>query len=234
MSSRKIVESFNCAVEGIIEAIRTESHMRFHLYITILVLMFSLFLDLTKLEIGLISIAISFVWITELINTAVEAVVDIYVKEFHELAKVAKDTAAGAVFVAAINSIIIGYLVLYNHFESFSNSILYRLKVSKVHTAVFSIILIVVIVIGLKAYFRKGKPFTGGMPSGHSAVAFSIWVSIIFLSDKIIIILLGLLMALLVSQTRIKSGVHSFKEVIVGAIVGGGVTFLIFVLLRSF
>ena len=225
---RKVIESFNCAVEGIIEAIKNEKHMRIHVYITIGVLFLSLFLKLTKVELGMLAITISLVWIAEIFNTAIEAVVDIYVEDYHELAKLAKDAAAGAVFVASVNSVIIGYLILYNHFEALSKTVIYKIINSPVHLSVISLIMVILLVVTLKAHFRKGRPFKGGMPSGHSAISFSVFIATLFLTKNVYICLMMLFMALLVSQTRVKSGIHTFKEVFAGAILGSVITFLLF------
>lgn len=231
--SRKIVESFNCAIEGIIQSIKNERHMKVHLVMTVVVIIATLILNLTKLEIALIAISISIVWIAEIINTAIEAVVDMYIQEYHDLAKLAKDAGAGAVFIAAVNSIIVGYLVMYNHFELFSKAEIHRLKSSPVHASAVALLLVVVIVIGLKALFRKGTPLRGGMPSGHSAVAFSVWVSIFFINDNIYITLLTFFLACMVAQTRVKAGIHTFKEVGVGAVIGSSVTYLILFVIRN-
>ncbi|MGM0507685.1 MAG: diacylglycerol kinase [Fusobacteriota bacterium] len=226
--SRDLVESFNCAVEGIIETIKNERHMKIHFFVTIFIIIISLLFDITKLELGLILFSISLVWITEIINTAIEALVDMYVQEYHELAKLAKDAAAGAVFVASVNAIIMGYLVLFDEFENMSSSVLYKITTSEIHLSVMALILVVIGVVYLKALFRRGRPFTGGMPSGHSAVGFSIWVSSWFITNNIYMISMIFIMALLISQTRVKANIHSLGEVIAGAIFGGTVTFLLF------
>lgn len=225
MNSRKVIESFNCAIEGIIEAIKKERHMRIHLLVTIFVIIISIAMNLTKIEMALIVFAVALVWIAEIFNTAIEAVVDLYIKEYHDLAKLAKDTAAGGVFVAAVASVIIGYLVMFNHMELFAKDAVYKIKTSPAHASAIAIIMVTIIVIGTKAMFRKGRPLHGGMPSGHAALAFSAWASIVFLTDNIYIVILSFFMAALVSQTRVKAGIHTFAEVIVGASLGFIVTF---------
>lgn len=226
--SRRVVESFNCAIEGIIEVLRTEKHMKFHFAVTILVLFATLFLDISKVEMALLALAIALVWITEIVNTAIEAVVDIYTKEYHELAKLAKDAGAGAVFVSVVNAAIIGYIIFYDKFSNISYIISKKIKTSDVNTSIIALILVVVVVLGLKAFFRKGRPLRGGMPSGHSAVAFSVWSAVFFMSDNTYLIWITFFLAMLVAQTRVKAGIHTFKEVLVGAIIGGGFTFVIF------
>ncbi len=231
--SRRVVESFNCAIEGIIEVLRTEKHMKFHFTVTILVLFATLFLDISKIEMALLAGSIALVWITEIVNTAIEAVVDIYTKEYHELAKLAKDAGAGAVFVAVVNAVIVGYIVFYDKFENVSSRLIGRIKTSHVNTSIIALILVVVIVVGLKAFFRKGRPLRGGMPSGHSAVAFSVWAAVFFMASNNYVIWITFFLSMLVAQTRVKAGIHTFKEVFVGALIGGGLTFVIFLWLAQ-
>lgn len=228
-----IFEKLNCAIEGIICVIRHEKNMRLHFLATILVIVFSLFIGLSKLELALITFAVALVWITETLNTAIEKVIDIYTEEYHELAKFAKDAASGAVFISAVTAVIIAYLVFYNHFEKAGNIAFRHLKSSYFHPAVLSLILVMVAVVGLKAYFRKGTPLQGGMPSGHSAAAFSIMTSIFFISDNLYVAILVLLMAILVAQSRVKAKIHTLGEVVIGAMLGTGITFLLLIFFKS-
>ncbi len=229
-----IIDSLNCAIEGIINVIKTEKNMKIHFYITIIVLLATLFLNLQKIEVALIFIAITIVWVAEIINTAIENVVDMYMKDYHELAKLAKDAGAGAVFVAAVNSVIIGYLVTYSHFEKGMISVFKKIKGSDVHTSVISLILVVIVVLGLKAHLKRGTPLSGGMPSGHTALAFSVWISILFITENIYVIVASLFMALLVAQTRVKTGIHTVKEVVAGALVGIIVTLGVILIVKKF
>lgn len=230
---KRIVESFNCAIEGIIEVIRKEKHMKVHFAVTVAVLVATLFLNISKVELALLGGAIALVWITEIINTAIEAVVDMHTKEYHELAKLAKDAGAGAVFVSVVNAIIVGYIIFYDKFEGITSKIIKNIKTTYVNTSIIALILVVVIVVGLKAFFRKGRPLRGGMPSGHSAVAFSVWAAVFFMASNTYVIWITFFLAMLVAQTRVKSGIHTFKEVLVGAIIGGGITFVIFLLIAQ-
>ena len=83
-----------------------------------------------------------------------------------------------------------------------------------------------------KAITQSPNAFAGGMPSGHAAVSFAGWAAVSFIAADGayggIVALISLLMALLVCQSRIESGVHSFYQVAVGAIVGVLVTVLVF------
>ena len=106
-----LISSFSVAVIGIMTAIKNERNMRFHLITALLVLVVSIYFSITKMEWLFILLAIGGMFALELINTAIERVVDLVTKEYHPLAKQAKDIAAGAVFIYAILSVIIGMVI---------------------------------------------------------------------------------------------------------------------------
>ncbi|MFC5467110.1 diacylglycerol kinase family protein [Cohnella suwonensis] len=114
MSGRRSKElrSFRCAMEGIAGAVRSEGHVRFHLAATILVAAASAWLKATATDWLWILTAVAAVWVAELFNTALERLVDLASPGQHPLAKAAKDTAAGAVLVAALYAAAVGAIVL--------------------------------------------------------------------------------------------------------------------------
>ena len=87
---------------------------------------------------------------------------------------------------------------------------------------------VIILVIVLKAYLGRGAPLSGGMPSGHAAVSFSIWVASLFISENALVGILVFIMALMVSHSRVALGIHTRKEVVLGALLGGFATLLIF------
>lgn len=99
------------ALKGIVYALRTEGHVQFHLFAAIVVIICSTYFDLKTLEWLFIIYAIGSVIIAELFNTALERAVDLAKPEFHPIAGVAKDVAAGAVLVAACQSVVIGTII---------------------------------------------------------------------------------------------------------------------------
>src|SRR5256884_8736350 len=111
MSSRRaptILDSFNYAFEGIIHVLRTQRNLRIHFAVAFAVLIAALVINVTKLELIALLISITFVLIAEMLNTAVEAAIDIATTSFDPMAKLAKDIAAGAVLIATINALIVG------------------------------------------------------------------------------------------------------------------------------
>ena len=228
MKAKKILDSFNYAFEGIIYTLKTQRNMRIHFSIAIIVLILSLFYNLSKTEILILFFAISLVIVAEMINTAIETTIDLITDKYHELAKIAKNVAAGAVLISAINSIIVAYIIFFDKINEVSAILLKKVKSSPLHITFISLIIVIFSSIAMKAYFKEGTPLRGGMPSGHSAIAFSIVVAISFISNNTLIGTLSFIMALLVVQSRIEAGIHTLFQVIIGAFLGGLITLLIF------
>src|SRR5512135_204838 len=113
MKPKSWFQSANVAIEGIIYAVKTERHMRYHLIAALAALVLGLILNISRLEFTLLCMAIILVLITEMLNTAIETTVNMISEEFHPKAKIAKDIAAGVVLTASIGSIMLAYLILY-------------------------------------------------------------------------------------------------------------------------
>ncbi len=234
MKSRSLIKSFNYAADGIIYVLRTQRNMKLHFLIAAIVLIASLFLNLTRLEFIILLFTVAFVLVAELINTAIEATIDVVTPTFDPLAMIAKDVAAAAVLISAINAVVVGYLIFFQRLSPYTVNVLLRVRNSPVHITFIGIFLVILFAIVGKVLMGRGTPFKGGMPSVHSALAFSGFVAITFIASQYcparftaLISTLALLMALLVSQTRIETGIHSFLEVGVGALLGILVTVLV-------
>ena len=113
IAESKLLRSFHHAFEGIMYATRTQPNMRVHLVIAALVLAATLVLRLERFYVVATVVLVSLVLSLELVNTAVEAIVDLLTVAHHPLAKTAKDAAAGAVLIAAVGAAIAGYLIFY-------------------------------------------------------------------------------------------------------------------------
>lgn len=108
----RFLRSLKHAGEGIMHAVQSERHMRFHITAAVIVCMMASALKLNPVEWAILMLAAALVIVAELVNTAIERVVDLTSPDLHPLAKLAKDTAAGAVLVAAFFSILIGIVVM--------------------------------------------------------------------------------------------------------------------------
>jgi diacylglycerol kinase (ATP) len=230
--SQSLFQSFNFAAEGIIHAVRTQRNLWIHFAIAVAVLVAAVGFGATKLELAVLLLAITFVLVAELVNTAVEAVVDVASTSFDPIAKIAKDIAAGAVLIAALNALAVGYLVFSGEVATRSSRFLTRLSDAPAELTLVALAVTVILVIALKAYTGRGTPLRGGLPSGHAAVAFAGWMAITMLLEdsprRFLISSVTFIMALLVAQTRVETGVHSASEVAIGAVLGALVTLFLF------
>jgi diacylglycerol kinase (ATP) len=227
-----ILDSFNYAFEGIIHVLRTQRNMRIHFLAAVSVLVAALAFDVSRIELIALFLAISFVLIAEMVNTAIEATVDVASTSFDPMAKLAKDIAAGAVLIAAVNAIAVGYLVFSGQVAEKSSNLLDKLSRAPEELTVVALVMTVVLVIGLKALSGRGTPLRGGWPSGHAAVGFAAWMAVTLILDdsahQFLVSSLSFVLAGLVAQTRVEAGIHSTAEVAVGGLLGALVTLGIF------
>ena len=227
-----IIQSFNYAFEGVIWVLRTQRNMRIHFAIAIVVLVLAFAYDVSRLELVALLLAIAFVLITEMINTAIEAATDIATTSFDPLAKLAKDIAAGAVLIAAVNAIVVGYLVLADRLGRPTNNLFFRLRDAPLYLTVVVLLVVILSVITVKAITGRGTPMRGGFPSGHAALAFAGWMAITFVTEgyshRVLVSAIAFVLAFLVAQTRVESGIHSTLEVAAGSVLGAGITLALF------
>ncbi|MEH6994283.1 diacylglycerol kinase family protein [Neobacillus drentensis] len=109
-------KSFYFALSGIQTALWTERNMRIHLLVSIVAIGCSIFFSINKLEWLFVIVAIGGIFSLELMNSAIERVVDLITAEYHPLAKQAKDLAAGAVFIYAVIAVVIGIIIFIPYF----------------------------------------------------------------------------------------------------------------------
>lgn len=228
MKVKRLIDSLNYAFEGIVYGLKTQRNMKIHFIVAIIVLVASLFFDLTRTEILILFLTISVVIVAEMINTSIESAIDLITDKYHVLAKTAKNVAAGAVLIAAINSIIVAYLIFFHRINQYTLLVLHHVRQSPLHITFIALIVTIFIVIATKSHFGGGTFLQGGMPSGHAAVGFSLATAITFISENMFIATLSVLMALLISQSRIEAKIHSFYEVAAGGILGILITVIFF------
>lgn len=112
MKNKNLAKSFKNAMQGVWYVASKERNMKIHITAAVLVLVFSIWLGVSRTEFAILCLTVAVVICCELINTALEVLVDIIVDVYHPKAKIIKDVAAGAVFVSALFSIIIGGTIL--------------------------------------------------------------------------------------------------------------------------
>jgi len=229
-----VIESFNFAIEGVIHVLRTQRNMRLHFAAAVGVIVVAVAVGASKIELSVLLISIAFVLVAEMINTAVEGAIDAATTSFDPMAKLAKDIAAGAVLIASVNAVAVGYLVFAGKAADKTADVLDRVRSAPAQITLVALVLTVIIVIGTKAWTGRGTPLRGGLPSGHAAIAFAGWMAATYIvndSHRFVVSALTFIMALLVAQTRVESGVHSALEVAYGGALGAFVTLAVFQLL---
>lgn len=108
---KRLINSFKYAKDGLIYAFKYEQNIIIHSLATILVILLGIIFKINNIEWLIIFLVIGLVIATELINTSIEATIDLITEKNHPLAKIAKDTAAAAVMVFSIIALIIGLLI---------------------------------------------------------------------------------------------------------------------------
>jgi len=207
------LDSFRYAVEGIVHVFRTQKHMRFHFFTVVLVLSIGLLLRLSR-------IVVSGVLVAEMMNTAIESVVDMITQSYHPLAKLAKDIAAGAVLIASITAAIVGGILF------FGSNRLATLHLRVEHdpqpiTVILTVcVLVLIIVMISKVLGGRGSILSGGVVSGHSALSFFLASTLIYRAMDYFTGVLALLLAFLVAQSRVEGKIHTMQEVIIGGLLG--------------
>ncbi len=232
MKIRKLIESFNYAITGIVDTVRTQRNMKIHLFAALSVLLACFVIDISKMEFLILAITITLVLVAEIINTAIEATIDMSTNHYHPLAKIAKNAAAGAVLVTAINALLVGYIIFWDKISYISYDVIHKMKESEPYMIFIALVFVIIATLIVKSIFGEGTPLRGGMPSGHSALSFSIATAISLITEEPICIVLSYVMALITAQSRVDSNVHSIWEVIVGALFGTLLTLLIFVIFK--
>ncbi len=228
---QKFIKGFDYAYEGLVWAINHEKNMKFHMLALAILLVASLFFNLSRVEMISLVFAVSFVLAFELINTSVEQAVNLASKgKYSSFAKASKDLAAAATFIAALNAIFVAYLIFFDKFLDFYNSVIVRIVRRPSHLALITISLVIVVTIFLKGIFYQGHgtAFKGGFVSGHTSIAFGISTIGIFLTTDPLVRLLLIALALIVAESRYEADIHSIAEIVRGAILGTSMAMAIF------
>ncbi len=237
LKNSNFIDACNNAVNGLIYATTTQSNIKKQLFIAVCVLVLSLFYKLETTQFLCLTFAVFLVIFAEMVNTAIETVVDLYTDKYHPKAKIAKDVGAGAVLLMAINSVIVAYFIFLNETSigEISNTIFQSMVSSPKHLIFVSIILTVIAILVFKAIASKNtyenkinslnKKF---VPSGQTALAFAILTSIWLNTRSILIFSLALMLSLMVFENRIESKLHSIAESVFGSFMGVLIVLLVY------
>ena len=158
-----LIDSFNYAFEGIIHVLRTQRNLRIHFLAAVLVFGAAIAAGVTRLQLIALVLAIAFVLVAEMLNTAIEGVIDVSTTSFDPNAKLAKDIAAGAVLIASITAVAIGFLVFQSAVGQRATNALDRVREAPADITLVALVLVVLIVIATKAWTGRGTPLRGGL-----------------------------------------------------------------------
>ena len=114
LKNRNFIDAWSNAFNGIIYAVTTQSNIKKQLVIAVIVMLVSLLFNLSRAEFLCLMFTVILIIVAEMINTAIETVVDLYIDVYHPKAKIAKDVSAGAVLIAAITAVVVGLIIFLN------------------------------------------------------------------------------------------------------------------------
>ena len=228
MRKRAFIVRLNDAVEGLIGVFKEHRTVRLHLLIDSLVFAIGVFLGLGRLELLFLAMALGLILFAEMINSCIEMILDFVHPGYNKKLGKIKDMLAGTVLFMGVVSFFIAYLLFSPYLETSLPKGFDRLKGAHWYITFFTLAIVGAIVITSKTFFQKGTPLRGGIPSGHAAMSFSIWTIITLLEANALLSVLIFVLAVIISSSRVKEGIHSLWEIILGGLVGFLVTLTIF------
>ena len=235
--NKSIINTWKNAIEGIIYATTTQKNIKMQLVIAVIVMISSLFFNLNKAEFLCLMFTVILIIIAEMINTAIETVVDLYTELYHPKAKIAKDVGAGAVVISAFNAVIVAYFLFFDKISDIGLAFIENVVNNPVHLAFIAIVLSIILIITLKAVFdsrKNGEKKSKFVPSGQVALAFAAWAIIWIKNKDVVILTLSTILATLVAFGRVESKSRTTAETIVGAIVGILTTIFVYGITKLF
>lgn len=217
------IDAWKNAFHGIIYAATTQGNIQKQLIIAVVVVIVSLFFNLNRAEFLCFLFTIILILFAEMVNTAIETVVDLYVDVYHPKAKIAKDVAAGGVVITTINAIIVAYFLFFDKLADIGLNFLRNVTKSPAHLAFSTMVITIIAILALIAYAKTNKHKGLNekfVPSGHATIAFAANTIIWLLTDHIVILMLALVMAILLAESRIAAKEHRLSEVIFSSAFG--------------
>lgn len=223
-----LLESLDHAFRGLLDCIRRERNFRIHVIFALFVLPGSVFLGLSLVEFLVLLLVVALVLVAELVNTALEKTLDLLAPERSMKVREIKNIGAAFVLVGAVVSLFTGFMLLGAHLPARAGGAVLAVRGSPWYLTVIGLMLTVLAVLFLKTRFRSRSLFRGGMPSGHAAFSFAMLAAVFYTTASPVAMLMVLPLAALVAQSRVRRGIHTWAEVIYGALLGLGLVTLLF------
>lgn len=222
--SRDLLDSVQFALDGIVYAVRHERNVKIHFVAAVGVLVACLLLPLDTLGVLMVLGATCLVLVAELVNTAIESVVNMTIQGHHPLARIAKDVAAAAVLVSAFFSLGVAWHVLIPAVATVSWEVQgpawQRLAENPrpliwLATLLGSLGVVVTLAVSHRGPFPPGR-----LVLGHAALAFGVSASVLSVTREPLAALLAIPFAAMVSRRHVRTGIHGWPQVLGGAILG--------------
>ena len=223
-----ILDSFDSAFRGLLFCVRQERNFRIHLIVAFCVLFGSVFLDLSLVEFYALLLVVTAVLVAEMVNTTLEKLSDLIIPDHNRRIREIKNVGAACVLITAVVSLFIGYLILGTHLPVKTEIALAAISRCPWYLTVIALLGTIALVFALKVMLHSKSLFHGGMPSGHAALSFALVSAIFFATGSPLVTAMALPLAILVAQSRVRRGVHTWLEVIYGGVLGAGIATLIF------
>lgn len=208
------------AIDGIICAFKTERNLRIDYIIGLFVLIASLFFDFTKTEFACLCLTIGFVIFAEMINSAVEYVVDLVIDKYDARAKAAKDIAAGGVLVSAIVAVTVAYFLFADKLYVSASSVLNTILSSKLYILFTILFAIIILCIILKGIFEKESEAEKPFISMRVTIAFALTTYVYLITRSMLSGAVSLILSILITSIKIEKGKNRMLYMIISAGLG--------------
>lgn len=208
------------ALNGIIEAFKTERNLRIDYIIGVLVFCTSFFFDFTKTEFATLCLTIGFVLFAEMINTTVEYMVDLITDKYDDRAKSAKDIAAGGVLLASIVAVLNAYFLFIDKIHDASTDLLEKVLNSHMHMLVAILFIVVLFVVILKGIFSKGRNYVASFPSARIVISYGLATFLLILTQNLLVGAVSFVLCFMISQLKRENDRISTSQVILSALLG--------------
>lgn len=237
---RRFADSFQHALEGVLDAYRSQRHMRVHFAAMAINAVLALVYKLSAVETALLIVVITMVVVAEMTNTVIEATLNMIAETYHPIARFVKDVAAGAVLVTAVSACLVGVCV-YFHPERIAR--LRQVWVTgdyvddsaMLRALAMSVLLLLVVVTAMKVGKPRGSVLRGGVVSGQTAFSFCFATSLFFFVRDTrfayLAVTLAVLIAGMAAYSRLQDHTHRIRTVFYGMVLGIAIPLLVFGLL---
>ena len=227
MGLDKLRRSFQYALAGLVYALKTQRNVRIHFMAAVIVLGAGLYFRISSRDFVLLFFAITLVFMAELFNTSLEKAVDLFVQEYSHLAKVVKDTAAGAMLVTALNALVVAYVVFYPRLESVVPGA-YKDKGVPLLVTLTAFLLVSLLTLAGKAWSSMDNVKGRWLPSGRTALAFAGGTALTLLTGNLLAATIALFLVLLAAHGGPGPESRTLAGIITGALLGTLVTLAVF------